>query len=275
MFTHDHGISVGIVGFRGYSGVELERLLAAPARSSLFRLEHRQDAEHRPEPIGQDVPPSIPCTAVAAVAAGIQVVFLATPVAVSIELTVEFLAANIRVIDLSGAFRLGTPENFSRWYKEAHAAPELLAEAVYGLPEFYRSKIPAARLVSNPGCYPTAANLAIRPLIDAGIVNRSVGIVCDAKSGVTGAGRKPSLKTSFCEVSENFSVYSILNHRHVPEVLMNSGLEESEFSFTAHLLPVNRGILETIYVKTERVSSADEILSIYQGRYRGERFVRL
>ncbi|HEY3739839.1 MAG TPA: N-acetyl-gamma-glutamyl-phosphate reductase [Bryobacteraceae bacterium] len=268
-------IPVGIVGFRGYSGVELEHLLARHPHVRPFRLEHRQDAEHRPEPLGRDVPNSIPCTAAAAAQAGIKVVFLATPVEVSIELTVEFLAANIRVIDLSGAFRLGTSENFARWYKEPHSAPDLLKEAVYGLPEFYRSQIPAARLVSNPGCYPTAANLAIRPLIEAGIVNRVAGIVCDAKSGVSGAGRKPSLKTSFCEVSENFSVYSILNHRHVPEVLMNSNLEESEFSFTAHLLPVNRGILETIYIKTERVSSAAEILNIYQERYRGERFVRL
>ena len=130
-------------------------------------------------------------------------------------------------------------------------------------------------MVSNPGCYPTAANLAIRPLIDAGIVNRAAGIVCDAKSGVSGAGRKASLKTSFCEANENFSAYSILKHRHVPEVLMNSGLEESEFSFTAHLLPVNRGILETIYLRTVNVSSIERILEIYLDRYRDERFVRM
>ena len=268
-------IPIGIVGFRGYSGAELERLLAGHAHVTVYRLEHRQDAEHRAEPLDLKPVPSIPCTATAAREAGIQVVFLATPVEVSIDLTIDFLAAGIRVIDLSGAFRLGTLERFSRWYGENHKAPHLLAEAIYGLPEFYRSKIRGARLIANPGCYPTAANLAIRPLVDAGIVNRAAGVVCDAKSGVSGAGRKTSLKTSFCEVSENFSAYSILKHRHVPEVLQNSGLEESEFSFTAHLLPVNRGILETIYLRTDNVSSAERILEIYQKQYRDERFVRL
>ena len=267
--------AVGIVGFRGYSGVELERLLANHSHATPYRLEHRQDTGDRSEPVGLQRPPAIPCNAAAAREAEIAVVFLATPVDVSIELTTEFLSAGIKVIDLSGAFRLGTPENFARWYPEIHKAPQLMAEAVYGLPEFYRARVPGARLVSNPGCYPTAANLAIRPLIDAGIVNRAAGIICDAKSGVSGAGRKPSLKTSFCEVTENFSAYSILKHRHVPEVLMNSGLVESEFSFTAHLLPVNRGILETIYLRTEGVSSAQQIFDLYQTRYSGERFVRL
>jgi N-acetyl-gamma-glutamyl-phosphate reductase common form len=159
------------------------------------------------------------------------------------------LDAGARVVDLSGAFRLGTPENYTAWYKEPHTQAGLLAEAVYGLPEFCRERIPQARLVANPGCYPTAANLAIRPLIEAGVVDRAAGIVCDAKSGVSGAGRKPSLKTSFCEVTENFSAYSILGHRHVPEVLQISGLEEREFSFTAQLLPLDRGILETIYFR--------------------------
>jgi len=107
------------------------------------------------------------------------------------ELTPVMLAAGARVVDLSGAFRLGTPENYSAWYKESHTQPELLAEAVYALPEFCRDRIPAARLVSNPGCYPTAANLAIRPLVEAGVIDRVAGVICDAKSGVSGAGRKP------------------------------------------------------------------------------------
>src|SRR5437764_15460035 len=129
------------------------------------------------------------------------------------DLAPAMLAAGARVIDLSGAFRLGTPDAYLTWYKEPHTQPDLLAEAVYGLPEFCRSRIPLARLLSNPGCYPTAANLAIRPLVEAGVIDRSCGIVCDAKSGVSGAGRKPSLTTSFCEVTENFSAYSILKHR--------------------------------------------------------------
>ena len=148
-----------------------------------------------------------------------------------------------------------------------------MAEAAYGLPEFCRERIPAARLVANPGCYPTAANLAIRPLVEAGVIDRGAGIVCDAKSGVSGAGRKPTLKTSFCEVTENFSAYSILKHRHVPEVLMISGLEEAEFSFTAQLLPLDRGILETIYFRAPSGTTADDLLAIYEKRYAGEAFV--
>jgi N-acetyl-gamma-glutamyl-phosphate reductase len=178
-------------------------------------------------------------------------------------------------VDLSGAFRLRTPENYTAWYKEPHTQPELLAEAIYGLPEFCRDLIPAARLVSNPGCYPTAANLALRPLVQAGVIDRAGGIVCDAKSGVSGAGRKPSLKTSFCEVTENFSAYSILHHRHVPEVLQISGLEEHEFSFTAQLLPLDRGILETIYFRAPSMTSAEDVLAIYDQQYANEPFVRI
>ncbi|HTB20550.1 MAG TPA: N-acetyl-gamma-glutamyl-phosphate reductase, partial [Bryobacteraceae bacterium] len=148
-------------------------------------------------------------------------------------------------------------------------------EAVYGLPEFCRQPIRSARLIANPGCYPTAANLAIQPLIASGVADRTAGIVCDAKSGVSGAGRKPSLKTSFCEVTDNFSVYSVLDHRHVAEVLMVSGLEEPELSFTAQLLPIERGILETIYLRTRDIKSADELLDIYLRHYQAEKFVRL
>jgi N-acetyl-gamma-glutamyl-phosphate reductase len=202
-------------------------------------------------------------------------VFLATPPEVSMELAPSMLDAGVRVVDLSGAFRLRTPENYQKWYGAPHTQPALLAEAAYGLPEFCRDRIASARLVSNPGCYPTAANLAIRPLLDAGVVNRAAGIICDAKSGTSGAGRKPSLKTSFCEVTENLSAYSILKHRHVPEVLLTSGLEEQEFSFTAQLLPVDRGILETIYFRAAGIESAEQLISIYQQRYANEPFIRL
>jgi len=191
------------------------------------------------------------------------------------ELAPAMLEAGAKVVDLSGAFRLRTPENYSAWYKEPHTQPGLLEEARYGLPEFCRATLPGARLIANPGCYPTAANLAIRPLVEAGVVDRSAGIVCDAKSGVSGAGRKPSLKTSFCEVTGNFSAYSILKHRHVPEVLMVSGIEESEFSFTAQLLPLDRGILETIYFRATGIQSTEDLLSVYEKRYAGEPFVRL
>jgi N-acetyl-gamma-glutamyl-phosphate reductase len=267
--------NVGVVGFRGYSGAELVRLLTRHPLIDLFLLEHRSDSESPLAPLGHRPPKTIAATAEAARQEGLHLVFLATPPDVSIELTPPLLAAGVKVIDLSGAFRLRDPETYSQWYKERHTAPELLAEARYGLPEFYRDKIRGARLVSNPGCYPTAANLAIRPLVDAQVVDRARGIVCDAKSGVSGAGRKPSLKTSFCEVADNFNAYGFLEHRHVPEVLQNSGLGEREFTFTAHLLPIERGILETIYLRTERIEKAVDLLAIYEDFYANEPFVRL
>jgi len=264
---------VGIVGHRGYSGAELIRILAHHPHAEAVLMEHREVTTSTAIR-GSDPRPGIPCTAEAVRNEGLAVVFLATPPEVSMELAPVMLDAGARVIDLSGAFRLGTPANYTAWYKEPHTQPDLLAEAVYGLPEFCRSRIPAARLLSNPGCYPTAANLALRPLVEAGAIDRAVGIVCDAKSGVSGAGRKPTLKTSFCEVTDNFSAYSILKHRHVPEVLAISGLEEREFSFTAQLIPIDRGILETIYFRTS-ATSADDLLAIYEKRYAAEPFVRL
>jgi N-acetyl-gamma-glutamyl-phosphate reductase len=191
------------------------------------------------------------------------------------DLTPGLLEAGVNVIDLSGAYRLRTVENYKHWYKADHLQAGLLAEAAYGLPEFNRAQTIGARLVSNPGCYPTAANLALRPLMQAGVIDRSAGVICDAKSGVSGAGRKPSLKTSFCEVSENFSAYSLLDHRHVPEVLQNSGLNEDEFSFVAQLLPLDRGILETIYFRSTGISSGNDLVKIYDQQYANEPFVRI
>jgi N-acetyl-gamma-glutamyl-phosphate reductase len=265
----------GVVGFTGYSGAELVSLLKTHPHAELVLLEHREDQGGRPVPIDQPQPRRIPCTADAVRAEGLAVVFLATPAAVSMELAPAMLEAGAKVIDLSGAFRLGDATTYQRWYKEEHTAPGLLAEAVYGLPEFCRERIPGARLIANPGCYPTAANLAIQPLVAAGAIDRAAGIICDAKSGVSGAGRKASLNTSFCEVTENFSIYSALDHRHVPEVLMVSGLTEPEFSFTAHLLPIDRGILETIYIRTRNIKTGEQLLDIYRRQYQSEKFVRL
>jgi N-acetyl-gamma-glutamyl-phosphate reductase len=270
-----HNYTVGVVGFSGYSGAELVRLLTSHPQAEPVLLEHRQDQAARPSPINHPPPRRAPCTPESVRAESISVVFLATPPEVSMELAPSMLEAGAKVIDLSGAFRLPDAPTYSRWYKQEHTAPQLLAEAVYGLPEFCRQRIRSARLIANPGCYPTAANLAIRPLVLSGVVDRTAGIVCDAKSGVSGAGRKPTLKTSFCEVADNFSVYSVLDHRHVAEVLMISGLEEQELSFTAHLLPIDRGILETIYVRTRNIKSAEELLDVYLRHYEKEKFVRL
>lgn len=267
--------NVGIVGFRGYSGAELVSILQRHRSASPWLMEHRADSADRPQPFGSRVLDRIPATVQAASEVHLKAVFLATPPEVSIEIAPGFLSAGIKVIDLSGAFRLKTVERYRQWYKEAHGQPEWLDRAVYGLPEFYRERIPAAELLSNPGCYPTAANLAIRPLVKSGVADLAAGIVCDAKSGVSGAGRKPSLKTSFCEVTENFSAYSVLDHRHVPEVLMNSGLEEGQFSFTAQLIPVDRGILETVYFRAKGLADTEELVQLYRRAYAGEPFVRI
>ena len=258
---------VGIVGFRGYSGAELELILRRHPGVKAFLMEHRADAEDQARPRGHAGPARIACTPQAATENKLAVVFLATPPEVSMDLTPGLLEAGVKVIDLSGAYRLRTAENYKHWYKADHLQAELLDEAAYGLPEFNRAQTIGARLVSNPGCYPTAANLALRPLMQAGVFDRKAGVICDAKSGVSGAGRKPSLKTSFCEVSENFSAYSLLDHRHVPEVLQNSGLNENEFSFVAQLLPLDRGILETIYFRATGIASGNDLIKIYEQHY--------
>ncbi len=265
----------GIVGFRGYSGAELIQLLGRHPNVEPVLLEHRADSEDRPAPRGNAGPRRLPCTPEAVKEAGLGVVFMATPHEVAMELAPGMLAAGAKVIDLGAAFRLRTADAYKRWYKEDHTQLALLAEAAYGLPEFYREAIRPARLVANPGCYPTAANLAIEPLLKAGVVNLEAGVICDAKSGVSGAGRKASLKTSFVEVGENFSTYAILQHRHVPEVLQNSGIDEGQFSFTAQLLPTTRGILETIYFRGQGIGSAADLVDIYEKRYAGEPFVRI
>lgn len=267
--------SVGIVGFRGYSGAELVRILNRHSNCQPVLLEHRADSAAHHIPRGQKASKTIPCTPQAVQDHNLKAVMLATPADVSMELVPALLQAGTTVVDLSGAFRLRTAENYKRWYREEHAADDLHSQAVYGLPEFYRENVKGARLISNPGCYPTAANLAIAPLVRCNLIDRTAGIICDAKSGVSGAGRKPTLKTHFCEVTENFSAYSVLDHRHVPEVLMNSGLEESEFSFVAHLIPIDRGILETIYFRGVEGLTAARIIETYESVYANEAFIRL
>lgn len=264
---------VGIAGFTGYSGAELLKILKRHPCAEPILLEHRSvsDAEL---PFGEDTP-RIPFDPQTLRDEGIEIAFLATTVAVSMESAPAILEAGIRCIDLSAAFRLRTVANYQRWYGVEHTCPELLPDAAYGLPEFFRQVIKISSLVANPGCYPTAANLTLRPLIAEAVLHRSCGVICDAKSGVSGAGRKPALKTHFCEVTENLSAYSVLTHRHVPEILHTTDLDEYELSFTAQLLPVHRGILETIYVRTETAMEWEDLRSVYDKYYGGEPFVRL
>jgi N-acetyl-gamma-glutamyl-phosphate reductase len=259
-----HKVRVGIIGHSGYSGAEVVKILRRHPRAAAVLFDHRADGgggvAWSPQALREQQA---------------VLLFLATPPEVSMELAPLALQEHVKVVDLSGAFRLRTPENYQRWYGAAHARPDLLAEAAYGLPEFCRDRIRSARLVANPGCYPTAASLALQPLVAAGVIDRSAGIVCDAKSGVSGAGKKATSRTHFCAVTENLSAYAVLEHRHVPEVLLNAGLQDSELSFTAQLLPVHRGILETIYFRANRPLAAGELVEIYRRRYGHEPFLRI
>jgi N-acetyl-gamma-glutamyl-phosphate reductase len=259
---------VGVAGHTGYSGAELVKILRHHPSLEPVLLDHREP-ESTPSTLRR-----VPLEAGPVAAAHLDAVLLATAPEVSLDAVPWLLKTGTRVVDLSGAFRLRTVENYARWYGATHTSPELLASAVYGLPEFNRTLIAGAQFVSNPGCYPTAANLALRPLLQAGLISLSHGIICDAKSGVSGAGRKPSLKTSFCEVTANFSAYAVLNHRHVPEVLQTSGLEENQFTFTAQLLPIHRGILESIYFRAT-AGNITRIAEVFAAQYSSEPFVRI
>ena len=272
----------GLVGYTGYSGAELAGLLQRHPAAELLLLDHRKanegTADTRPVACGPDGATPLPHVAweAAAVRANkLDVVFTATPPEISQELIPEILNQGARAIDLSGAFRLPTAAEYQRWYGAAHTHPELLPQAVYGLPELYRENIRAACLVANPGCSPTAAICALWPLLNNDLVDRTAGVICDAKSGVTGAGKNPSPKTHFVQVSENFSAYAILKHRHVPEVLLNAGIDESDFAFTAHLLPTQRGILATHYVRLRQPMQLDAVYEVYRTAYAKARFIRL
>ncbi len=275
-------LRVGILGHSGFSGAELVSLLARHPAVIPLLLDHRlagdSDADTRPVPCQDPEPQPLLRQSWSATAVAdhhLDVVFASTPPEVSLEVVPQVLAQGARAIDLSGAFRLSAAEDYRRWYGAEHGHPELLPQAIYGLPELYRDSIGKARLVANPGCYPTAAICALWPLIEQDLVDRAAGIVCDAKSGVSGAGKTPSPKTHFVQVAENFSAYAILKHRHVPEVLQTLGLEESEFSFTAHLLPIQRGILATHYLRLKQPARIEQVMEVYRAAYRESRFLRL
>jgi N-acetyl-gamma-glutamyl-phosphate reductase len=203
---------------------------------------------------------------------GCDVVFFATPSGVAMSEARALLDAGARVIDLSADFRLRDVAEWERWYKLKHAAPELVAEAVYGLPELNRERVRGARLIANPGCYPTATQLALLPLVEADVVD-SEHLIADAKSGVSGAGRKAELHTSFSEASDNFAAYNVPGHRHWPEIrqgLAQAARREVGLVFTAHLLPLIRGIEVSAYA---RITKEIDFQALFEQRYAREPFV--
>lgn len=275
-------IPVGIVGASGYAGVELTRLVAAhPGLSLRLATSDRWvgEALERRVP-GADPGLSLRYeaqTGVAEKARGCEVVFLATPAEVSLALAPALLAARCRVIDLSGAFRLPRADDYARWYGFMHTQPDLLAQAVYGLPELFREAIPGARLVANPGCYATAATLPLFPLLKAGLVDPG-SLVINAASGVTGAGRKASEDYSFTEIDGDFRAYRVLRHQHTPEIahhLSRAAGTSPSLVFTPHLLPVKRGILCTTFARLSPGAGAPQVSSALADAFGGAPFIAL
>jgi N-acetyl-gamma-glutamyl-phosphate reductase len=288
-----NGIRTAVAGVSGYAGAELARLLLHHPRlgdaTPLFL--GREGAA--PEPLAAMHPelggplPSGRSAGELCVEpfgwerlrdAGVEILFLATPHELSRSLVPEALERGLRVIDLSGAWRL-THAMHRRVYRfEDEGSPRAQAtqpRAVYGMPELHREAIAGARLVANPGCYATSLILALKPLAAAGWIDRAPGIVCDAKSGVSGAGKAPSAKTHFMYAADNLSAYGVFGHRHTGELLEQLGLAESEIVFTPHLLPIPRGILSTIYLRLAEKKTAEEIEACLRGFYAASPMVRV
>ncbi|HWZ53863.1 MAG TPA: N-acetyl-gamma-glutamyl-phosphate reductase [Candidatus Acidoferrales bacterium] len=277
-------LRVAVVGATGYAGYELARLLLRHPqieKPTFYLRDAHADVrcltELYPQLRGWGEAPCKPLSVEAIAKSGADVAFLSTPHEASLELVPKLLDANpkLRVVDLSGAFRFHEPGTFESWYKLEPAAREILSEAVYGLPELYGEALPGARLVANPGCYPTSVILGLRPLVEAGWIDRARGIVCDCKSGVSGAGKEPKRETHFVEVNENFRAYGLFTHRHTPEVAEHLGLAGGDFVFTTHLLPLERGILSTLYVWLNPSRKADEIEALYRKFFAGRPMMRL
>ena len=272
---------VAVVGVTGYTGLELARiLLRHPAvKAATFYVRETQGAkclgEMFPQFRGWGEAPVRPLTAEAIASSAAGTAFLATPHEASAELAPKLLDAGLRVVDLSGAFRFASAEIFTRWYKLAAPHAARLGEAVYGIPELYSEQIKDARLVANPGCYATSVILALRPLTDAGWIAEGSSVVADCKSGASGAGKEPRRDLHFVELDENFKAYNVFAHRHTPEILEQTGLDEGQLVFTTHLLPLTRGILSTIYVTLGERRTAEGIEALYRKFYAGRPMVRI
>jgi N-acetyl-gamma-glutamyl-phosphate reductase len=272
---------IAVVGATGYSALELLRLLLRHPHARIAALTSRQEGS----PHIAHVHPALTgrldlrCEELdaAAVAARAEVVFTCLPHGVTATIVPELLAAGARVIDFSADYRLRDAQVYAEWYGAPHADPARLAEAVYGLPELFRPRIAAARLVANPGCYPTAAVLGLAPLLAAGAVEPT-DILIDAKSGVSGAGRTPKLNTHFPECNESVSAYNVGRHRHTPEieqVLTDASGRDVQVVFTPHLVPMDRGILSTAYARPVGGASQERLLDILRQTYAREPFVRV
>ena len=271
-------VKVGIVGGTGYTGVELLRILAQHPEAQLTMITSRKEAG---TPVA-DMYPSLrgfvdlafSDTATADLTR-CDVVFYATPHGVAMADAPKMMAAGVKIIDLAADFRLEDPASFEQWYKLPHTAPDLLAEAAYGLVELNRAAIAKARIVANPGCYPTTMQLGFAPLLQGGHVEAS-HLIADCKSGVSGAGRKAELGTAFSEACDNFKAYGVTGHRHHPETvarLQKLSHEPVGLVFTPHLVPMIRGMHSTLYARLKPEARGLDVQALYEAAYRDEPFV--
>src|SRR5450631_3334490 len=272
---------VAVVGVTGYTGFELARLLLhhPEVRNPVFYVRETNDAkclaEMFPQLRGLGEAPLRTLSVDAIKQSGAGTAFLATPHEASSEIAPALVEAGIRVVDLSGAFRFRSAETFKSWYKLPAPHANYLAEAIYGLPELYAAEIAKAWLIANPGCYATSVILALRPLTEANWVAEGSQVICDCKSGATGAGKEPRREMQFVEVDENFKAYNLFSHRHTPEILDHAGLPENRVVFSTHLLPLARGILSTIYVTLHQPQSPVDIQGLYRKFYAERKMVRI
>jgi len=268
-------IRVGIVGGTGYTGVELLRLLARHPNAELTCITSRGEAGQRVSDMFPSLRGYVDLLFTDPAQADLKscdVVFFATPNGIAMQQTRDLLEAGVRVIDLAADFRIMDVAVWEKWYGMTHACPDLVAEAVYGLPEVNRTPIASARLVANPGCYPTAVQLGFLPLLKAGVVDES-SLIADAKSGVSGAGRKAETHILFAEAGDNFKAYGVAGHRHLPEISQGLGLmcgKAVKLTFVPHLTPLIRGIHATLYA---RLTRDVDLQQLFEQQYQSERFV--
>jgi N-acetyl-gamma-glutamyl-phosphate reductase len=268
-------IKAGIVGGTGYTGVELLRLLAGHSGVELTAITSRGDAGKAVADMFPSLrgfvglnfsdPKDAPLDQC-------DVVFFATPNGIAMQQTASLLEAGVKVIDLAADFRIKDVAEWEKWYGMSHASPALVAEAVYGLPEVNREQIRSARLVANPGCYPTATQLGFLPLVEAGCIDLD-HLIADAKSGVSGAGRKAEIGILFSEASDNFKAYGVPGHRHLPEIrqgLARAAGRDVGLTFVPHLTPMIRGIHSTLYA---RITREEDFQALFEQRYANEPFV--
>jgi len=276
-------IPVGLVGVTGYTGMELARLLAVHPALRLTRATSRAEAG---KPLRSLYPflqgfeagdVGITEPDAADLAASCKLVFLAVPHGAAMDYAAELLDAGLSVVDLSADFRLADADVYASWYGLPHRHPALLPDAVYGLPELYAPRIGKAKLVANPGCYPTSVILGLAPALSDGLIETD-GIVADSKSGASGAGRKAAVGTLFCEVHDSFRAYNLGKHRHTPEIEQELGKlagADITVSFNPHLLPIDRGILSTIYTRLAKPATLEEIHARYDKFYAEKPWVRV